>query len=140
MILNPQFLIGVAVGTMLGVMLAPKADGWGFDLSDLQHAIMVQDFNSGVVTDMAKWPTDHEAKAQLFELSKWDIKKYGEGSTVSIERCISISEKAMACGLNARLSWINEPALIEGIFEGAPASWKLVKATTKRNDPENFAK
>lgn len=58
--------------------------------------------------------------------------KHGDGSTVSVKRCISIDENKMACELSAHLGWIEGDKLVESIFEIGPDGWKIVAAKNRR--------
>ncbi|CUX72321.1 MULTISPECIES: hypothetical protein [Agrobacterium] len=131
MILDAKFLVGVAVGGVLGIALAPHSGQLGIDFSQLQNTILARATGEGEVTDKGNWPTDEEAKQGLFVLSKWDIKNFGSQSTVIVNRCISIGENTIACEMRAKLSWLKEEALIEGLFRGKPENWTLVSAKTR---------
>ncbi|WCK69336.1 hypothetical protein [Agrobacterium tumefaciens] len=131
MILDPKFLLGVALGGVLGVILAPQAALVGIDLPALKHSILARTVNSTDVTDKGDWPTDQAAKEQLFIVSKWDIENYGSQSSVHVHRCISLARNAIACEMTAKLGWIKEDTLLEGVFERKHEDWSLVSLRTK---------
>ena len=130
MILDPKFLVGVAVGGVLGIFLAPNAGKLGTDISALQNTILARVNFQHNVTNTGNWPTNEEAKLGLFVLSKWDIKNFSDQSTVTVNGCISVRENTIACEMTAKLSWLEKPAKIEGVFEGKPDNWTLVSAKT----------
>ncbi|MQB13199.1 hypothetical protein DXT96_25510 [Agrobacterium sp. ICMP 6402] len=131
MILDPKFLLGVALGGLLGVVLAPQAVLVGIDLPALKHSLLAQTVSGTDVTDKGDWPTDQAAKEQLFILSKWDIENYGPKSSVHVDRCISLARNAIACELTAKLGWIKEDTRLEGVFERKDDIWALVSLRTK---------
>ncbi|MBN7808986.1 hypothetical protein JZX86_27050 [Agrobacterium rosae] len=131
MILDPKFLLGVALGGVLGVILAPQAATVGIDLPALKHSILARTVNGADVTDKGDWPTDQAAKEQLFIVSKWDIENYGRQSSVHVDRCISLARNAIACEMTAKLGWIKEDTLLEGVFERKDEKWSLVSLRTK---------
>lgn len=83
------------------------------------------------IPDKATWPTSEHAKSELFRISKWDISKHGDGSTVSVKRCISIDEYSIACELSAHLGWIEGKKSVESVFEGGPGRWTMVIAKNR---------
>lgn len=131
MILDPKFLLGVALGGVLGVILAPQAAMVGIDFPALRHSILARTLNETDVTDKGDWPTDQAAKEQLFILSKWDIKNSGPQSSVSVNRCISLARNAIACEMTAKLGWLTKDTRLEGIFERKDDLWSLVSIRTK---------
>ncbi|WCK17224.1 hypothetical protein G6L41_026335 (plasmid) [Agrobacterium tumefaciens] len=131
MILDPKFLIGVALGGVLGVVLAPQAAMVGIDLPGLKHSILARTVNGTDVTDKGDWPTDQAAKVQLFMLSKWDIENYGPQSSVHVDRCIRLARNAIACEMTAKLGWIKEDTHLEWVFERKDEDLALVSLRTK---------
>ncbi|CAN7737935.1 hypothetical protein [Neorhizobium sp. LjRoot104] len=131
MILDPKFLIAVALGGVLGVVLAPQAALVGIDLPALKHSILARTMNVRDLTDKGDWPTDQAAKEQLFIVSKWDIENYGSQSSVHVDRCISISRNAIACEMTAKLGWIKENTQLEGVFERKDEVLALVSLRAK---------
>ncbi|WP_416409802.1 hypothetical protein [Agrobacterium rosae] len=131
MILDLKFLVGVALGGVLGVILAPQAALIGIDLPALKQSILARILNETDVTDKGDWPTDQAAKEQLFILSKWDIKNFGTQSSVHVDRCISLNRNAVACEMTAKLGWIKEDTQLEGIFERKDGTWFLVSVRTE---------
>ncbi|PDS61842.1 hypothetical protein CO653_31090 [Rhizobium anhuiense] len=120
------FLLGVAFGCVLGVYIAPHLGRPAARKGDISETILPQLKIVQAEAEKATWPTDDEAKAQLFDLSKWDLKKHGIGSKVSVNRCIRISQGEMACALMARLAWIEGETQIEAVFQAKSDGWKMV--------------
>lgn len=81
--------------------------------------------------EKATWPTDDQAKAQLFGLSRWDISKHGNGSKVIINRCIRIAGAEIACKLSAQLKWIDGETQIEAVFQEEGSDWKMIAAKNR---------
>jgi hypothetical protein len=131
LILDPKFLLGVALGGVLGVILAPQAVLVGIDLPALKHSLLARTVDGTDVTDKGDWPTDQAAKEQLFTLSKWDIENYGPQSSVRVNRCIGIARNALACEMTAKLGWIKEDTMLEGVFKRKDDTLALVSIRTK---------
>ncbi|MBD9524419.1 hypothetical protein IB262_31535 [Ensifer sp. ENS02] len=125
------FLLGVAFGCVLGVYIAPHLGRPPATRGDISETILPQVNIAQAVPEKATWPTDDEAKAGLFDLSKWDLKKHGIGAKVSVNRCIRISPSEMACELMARLTWIEGETRIEAVFQAKPDGWKMVAAKNR---------
>ncbi|MBP2450111.1 hypothetical protein [Rhizobium leguminosarum] len=125
------FLLGVAFGCVLGVYIAPHLGRPAARKGDISETILPQLNIVQAEAEKATWPTDDETKAQLFNLSKWDLKKHGLGSKVSVNRCIQISQSEMACELLARLTWIDGETQIEAVFQAKPGGWKMVAAKNR---------
>ncbi|PCK84394.1 hypothetical protein CPT32_24425 [Rhizobium sophoriradicis] len=125
------FLLGVAFGCVLGVYIAPHLGRPAARKGDISETILPQLNIVQAEAEKATWPTDDETKAQLFNLSKWDLKKHGIGSKVSVNRCIQISQSEMACELLARLTWIDGETQIEAVFQAKPGGWKMVAAKNR---------
>ncbi|OAP40238.1 hypothetical protein [Sinorhizobium americanum] len=126
--LGRGFLLGVAVGCVLGVYIAPhlglSTAGTGhFSESNLPRLDIRR-----AVPENATWPTDDQAKVQLFGLSKWDISKHGNGSKVIVNRCIRIADPEIACELSAHLKWIEVETRIEAVFQRKDGDWKMIAA------------
>lgn len=125
------FLLGVAFGCVLGIYIAPHLGRPTGGRGNISESILPNLNIAQTDTEKVTWPTDDEAKAQLFDLSKWDLNKHGIGSKVSVIRCIQILRDELACELNAHLSWINNPMRIEAVFQAKPAGWKMVAAKNR---------
>ncbi|MFA1626960.1 hypothetical protein ACDY96_30785 [Rhizobium mongolense] len=126
-----SFLLGVAFGCVLGVYIAPHLDRPTTGMREIAETILPQAHTTNAIPEKATWPTDDEAKAQLFALSKWDLNKHGIGSRVSVSRCIQISETELACELTAQLTWIDGETPIEAIFQAKSDGWKIVAAKNR---------
>ncbi|NRQ18901.1 hypothetical protein [Ensifer sesbaniae] len=125
------FLLGVAFGCVLGVYIAPHLGHPPAGRGDISGTILPQVNIAQAVPEKGMWPTNDQAKAQLFDLSKWDLKKHGIGSKVSVNRCIRISQGEMSCELMARLTWIEGETQIEAFFQAKPDGWKMVAAKNR---------
>jgi len=129
LILDPKFLLGLILGGVLGVILAPQVALVGIDLPALKNLARTLDHTD--LTDKGNWPTDQAAKEQLFVLSKWDIENLGSQSSVHVDRCIDIAKNTIACEMVAKLGWIKEDTRLEGIFKQKDEIWSLVSIRTK---------
>ncbi|NVP57751.1 hypothetical protein [Mycoplana rhizolycopersici] len=133
MILDVRFLVGVAVGATLALMISPEARGpAGFDLQGIKNAIFSPADPTTQVATKANWPSDESAKKELFRWSKWDLQKFGPDSTVHVNRCIYLSADTMACEMVASLSWLKEDAVIEGVFSRESGDWTMTDAKGRR--------
>ncbi|MBP2238730.1 hypothetical protein J2Z31_005271 [Sinorhizobium kostiense] len=103
--LGRGFLIGVAVGCVLGVYVAPHLGRPTVGMGNISECILPYT-NITKALPEKHWPTADQAKAQLFDLSRWNLKKHGNGSKVIVNRCIRIAETEIACELSAQLKWI----------------------------------
>jgi hypothetical protein len=93
------FLLGVAVGCVRGVYVAPHLGRQMAGMGNVSESILAQVNRPWAVPEKGTWPTDDQAKTQLFKLSKWDLTKHGNGSKVRVNRCIGIAETELACEL-----------------------------------------
>lgn len=100
------FLFGIAIGIGIGIYAAPMLGRPSIGLDEISQAILPVGNGAERIPDKATWPTSERAKSELFRISKWDISKHGDGSTVAVKRCISIDEDSIACELTAHLGWI----------------------------------
>lgn len=125
------FLLGIALGIVIGIYAAPMLGRPSIGLSEMSQVLSTLGTGSEDVPDKATWPTGDRAKSELFRISKWDITKHGDGSTVSVKRCISVRENTVACELSAHLGWIEGEKLVESIFEGGPDGWDMVAAKNR---------
>lgn len=75
--------------------------------------------------------TDDQAKAHLFAMSKWDLNRHGNGSTVSVKRCMQIADQEIACELSAQLKWIDGETQIEAFFQEEGGDWKIIAAKNR---------
>ncbi|WP_087003032.1 hypothetical protein [Rhizobium sullae] len=126
-----SFLLGIALGIVIGLYAAPMLGRPRIGLSKMSNVLSKLGTGSEHVPDKATRPTDDRAKSELFRISKWDITKHGDGSTVNVKRCISIYENTVACELVAHLGWIEGEKLVESIFEGGPDGWNMVAAKNR---------
>jgi hypothetical protein len=126
-----SFLLGIALGIVIGIYAAPMLGRPSIGLSEVSQVLSTLVTGSEDVPDKAIWPTADRAKSELFRISKWDITKHGDGSTVSVKRCISIHENTVACELSAHLGWTEGEKLVETIFEGGPDGWNVVAAKVR---------
>ncbi|WP_114217118.1 hypothetical protein [Ochrobactrum sp. 3-3] len=120
-----SFLLGIALGIVIGIYVSPLLDRPSLDLNDVSQAIASIGNRPERLPDASSWPTKDEAKSELFRISKWDISVHGEGSTVAVRRCIIIGNGSMACELSAHLSWLDDENLMEAVFKGAPGHWRM---------------
>lgn len=126
-----SFLLGIALGIVIGLYAAPMLGRPSIGLSEMSQVLSTLGNSAEHVPDKATWPTGNRAKSELFRISKWDITKHGDGSTVSVKRCISVHENTVACELSARLGWIEGEKLVESVFEGGPDGWIIVAAKNR---------
>ncbi|TIO80405.1 MAG: hypothetical protein E5X74_33010 [Mesorhizobium sp.] len=113
------FLLGIAIGFGIGIYAA------------FSQVVLPTVNGPDRIPDKAIWPTSEQAKSELFRISKWDISKHGDGSTVSVRRCIRIDEYSIACELSAHLGWIEGEKFVESVFEGASDRWTMVAAKNR---------
>lgn len=128
--LGRGFLLGVAVGCVLGVYVAPHLGRPTVGMGVLKATNLPQSSIASGVPELATWPTDEQAKVQLFALSEWDL-KHGSGSKVIVNRCIRIADTEIACELSAQLGWIAGDIPVEAIFQGKYGDWKMVAAKNR---------
>ncbi|WP_037461842.1 hypothetical protein [Sinorhizobium fredii] len=129
--LGRGFLLGVAVGCVLGVYVAPHLGRPMAGMGNVSESILAQVNRPRAVPEKGTWPTDDQAKTQLFKLSKWDLTKHGDGSKVRVDRCIGIAEAELACELTAQLGWVQGETRIEAVFQGGDDRWKMVAAKNR---------
>ena len=129
--LGRGFLLGVAVGCVLGVYVAPHLGRPTVGMGNISESILPQVNIARAVPEKGTWPTDDQAKAQLFALSKWDLNKHGNESNVIVNRCIRIADKQIACELSARLKWIDDDTRMEAVFQGEDGDWKMITAKNR---------
>lgn len=72
-VLGRGFLLGVAVGCVLGVYIAPHLGRSTVGMGNSSESNLPQLDLLRAVPEKATWPTADQAKGQLFGLSKWDI-------------------------------------------------------------------
>ncbi len=125
------FLLGIAIGVGIGIYAAPMLGRPRIGLGEFSQVILANVKGPDRIPDKATWPTSEQAKSELFRISKWDISKHGDGSTVSVKRCISIDEYSIACELSAHLGWIEGKKSVESVFEGGPGRWTMVIAKNR---------
>lgn len=126
--LGRGFLLGVAVGCVLSVYVAPHLGRPTVGMGNISQSILPQVNMARAVPEKGTWPTDDQAKTQLFALSKWDLNEHGNGSNVIVNRCIRIADKEIACELSAQLRWIDGDTRIEAVFQGKDGDWKMIAA------------
>ncbi|WP_337763105.1 hypothetical protein [Sinorhizobium meliloti] len=129
--LGRGFLFGVAVGCVLGVYVAPYLSRPTVGMGHVSGSILPQMNEATAVPEKGTWPTDEQAKVQLFELSNWDISKHGNGSKVIINRCIRIAGTEIACELAAHLKWIEGETRTEAVFQEEGGDWKMIAAKNR---------
>ncbi|WP_164892317.1 MULTISPECIES: hypothetical protein [unclassified Mesorhizobium] len=125
------FLFGIAVGIGIGIYAAPMLGRPSIGLGEISQVLLPIVKGPDRIPDKATWPTSEQAKSELFRISKWDISKHGDGSTVSVRRCIRIDEYSIACELSAHLGWIEGEKFVESVFEGASDRWTMVAAKNR---------
>ncbi|WP_353646102.1 hypothetical protein [Mesorhizobium sp. WSM2239] len=125
------FLFGIAVGAVIGIYAAPMLGRPSIGLPETSQAILPVLKGTEPISDKAMWPSSEHAKAELFRISKWDISRHGDGSTISVKRCTTIDESSIACELSAHLGWIEGEKLVESVFEGGPDRWTMVAAKNR---------
>lgn len=125
------FLFGTALGIGIGIYAAPMLGRPSIGLGEISQVILANVKGPDRIPDKATWPTSEQAKSELFRISKWDISKHGDGSTVSVKRCTAIDEYSIACELSAHLGWIEGEKFVESVFEGAPNRWTMVAAKNR---------
>lgn len=126
--LGRGFLLGVAVGCVFGVYIAPHLGLSTVGMGNFSESNLPQLNILRAVPEKATWPTDDQAKVQLFGLSKWDTSKHGNGSKVIVNRCIRIADTEIACELAAYLRWVEGETQIEVVFQGKHGDWKMIAA------------
>ncbi|MDX1152561.1 hypothetical protein [Sinorhizobium medicae] len=129
--LGRGFLLGVAVGCVLGVYVAPYRSRPTVGMGNVSGSILPHVNEATAVPEKGTWPTDDQAKTQLFALSKWDLNRHGNGSTVSVNRCMRIADQKIACELSAQLKWIDGETQIEAVFQGNGGDWKMIAAKNR---------
>ncbi|WP_081160326.1 hypothetical protein [Ensifer aridi] len=129
--LGRGFLLGAAVGCVLGVYIAPHLGRPTAGMGNFSESNLPQLNILRAVPEKATWPTDDQAKARLFGLSKWDLSKHGNGSKVIVNRCIRIADTEIACELSAPLRWITGETQIEALFQGKDGDWKMIAAKNR---------
>lgn len=129
--LGRGFLLGVAVGCVLGVYIAPHLGLSTVSMGNFSESNLPQLNIPRAVPEKATWPTDEQAKLQLFALSKWDLNKHGNGSKVIVNRCIQIADAEIACELSAHLKWIEGETRIEAVFQGKDGDWTMIAAKNR---------
>ncbi|MDW9359438.1 MULTISPECIES: hypothetical protein [Sinorhizobium] len=129
--LGRGFLLGVAVGCVLGVYVAPHLGRPTDGMGNISESILPQVNIAIAVPAKGTWPTDDQAKTQLFALSKWDLNKHGNGSKVSVNHCIRIADQGIACELSAQLKWIDGDTGIEAVFQWKDGDWKMIAAKNR---------
>ncbi|MDX0222551.1 hypothetical protein GOC40_32385 [Sinorhizobium meliloti] len=129
--LSRGFLLGVAVGCVLGVYVAPYLTRPTVGMGNVFGSILPQMNEPTAVPEKGTWPTDDQAKTQLFALSKWDLNRHGNGSTVSVKRCMQIADQEIACELSAQLEWIDGETQIEAVFQEEGGDWKMIAAKNR---------
>lgn len=137
MILDLRFLAGVAVGSVLGLMIAPDGlESAGFYLPTITGNILGISSSAPEPIKQADWPTNEHAKRELFRFAMWDFETFGPKSQILITRCISIDQLSLACEMRVKLSWISEERTVEGVFQSSAHSWNLIAAkAVNRNAP-----
>lgn len=137
MILDLRFLAGVAVGSVLGLMIAPDGlETAGFYLPTITGNILGIGSSAPEPIKQAYWPTNEHAKRELFRFAMWDFETFGPKSQILITRCISIDQHSLACEMRVKLSWISEERTVEGVFQSSAHSWNLIAAkAVNRNAP-----
>lgn len=125
------FLFGIAIGTVIGIYAAPMLGRPSIGLRAISQAELPVLKGTEPISDKAMWPSSEHAKSELFRISKWDISKHGDGSTISVKRCTTIDESSIACELSAHLGWIEGQILVESVFEGWPDRWTMVAAKNR---------
>ncbi|MDW9670308.1 hypothetical protein GOB27_27580 [Sinorhizobium meliloti] len=129
--LGRGFLLGVAVGCVLGVYVAPYLSRPTVGMVNVSGSILAQVNEAPAVPEKGTWPTDDQAKTQLFALSKWDLIRHGNGSTISVERCMQIADLEIACELSAQLKWIDGETQIKAVFQEEGGDWKTIAAKNR---------
>ncbi|MDW9817151.1 hypothetical protein GOB25_19160 [Sinorhizobium meliloti] len=129
--LGRGLLFGVAVGCVLGVYVAPHLSRLTVGMGHVSGSILPQMNEATAVLEKGTWPTDDQAKTQLFARSKWDPIRHGKGSTVSVKRCIQIAYQEIACELSAQLKWIGRETQIEAVFQEEGGDWKMIAAKNR---------
>jgi len=129
--LGRGFLLGVAVGCVLGVYVAPYLSRPTVGMGNIPGSILPQMNEATVVPEKGTWPTDDQAKTQLFALSKWDLKRHGNGSTVNVKRCMQIADQEIACKLFAQFKWIDGETQIEAVFQRQDGYWTMIAAKNR---------
>ncbi|MDW9418480.1 hypothetical protein GOC56_27775 [Sinorhizobium meliloti] len=129
--LGRGFLLGVAVGCILGMYVAPRLGRPTVGMGGISESILPQVNITRAVLEKDTWPTDNQAKTQLFALSNWDLDTHGNGSKVIVNRCIRIAKTEIACELSAQLKWIDGDTRIEAVFQGKDGDWKMIAAKNR---------
>ncbi|MES0057272.1 hypothetical protein NKJ66_27200 [Mesorhizobium sp. M0078] len=124
-----SFLLGIAIGTLIGIYAAPWVGRQSIDLGEGSNVASPLNGLRESDLDAALRPSDENAKGELFRL--WDISMHGTGSTVTVERCISLGKDSIACELLAHLGWVDGGKLVEAVFEGKPGTWRMVATRTR---------
>jgi len=129
-VLGRSFLLGLAVGIGVGIYVAPHlaANGVGHMTGLIASSANGQSRDGRVPVE---WPTNQNAKKELFRFSNWNYAAYGNDSITNVIRCIQIKQQTIACELSASLSWLNDTKLIEAVFEGKPGNWRMAAAKTR---------
>jgi len=129
--LRRGFLLGVAVGCVLGVCVAPYLSRPTVGMENVSGSILPRVNEATAVPEKGTWPTDDQAKTQLFALSKWNLNRHGNGSIVSVKRCMQIADQEIACELSAQLKWIHGETQIEAVFQEEGGDWTMIAAKNR---------
>ncbi|RVJ49458.1 hypothetical protein [Sinorhizobium meliloti] len=129
--LGRGFLLGVAVGCVLAVYVAPYLSRPTVGMGNVSGSILPHVNEATAVPEKGTRPTDDQAKTQLFALSKWDLKRHGNGSKVIVKRCIRIADQEIACKLFAQLKWIDGETQIEAVFQRQDGYWTMIAAKNR---------
>lgn len=129
MILDLRFLAGVAVGSVLGLMIAPDGlETAGFYLPTITGNIPGISSSAPEPIKQADWPTNEHAKRELFRFATWDFETFGPKAEIQVTRCISIERLSLACKMRVNLSWITGERTLEGVFQSGAKGWTMIAA------------
>jgi len=127
-VLGRGFLLGIAVGIGIGLYAGPLLGKAGVRLIDDEKSLSMMGNLQKLTPET--WPTNQNAKEELFRFSNWDHVGYGGASKVTVNRCRQISDQSIACELSAALSWIQDQKALEAVFNGTPDNWLMVAVKT----------
>lgn len=120
-----SLLIGVAIGILVGLYVAPYMGRPGFSPSAAVRAIDGLMATGRSMPPESSWPDETVAKRELFRFSEWHVDAQTDESTVDVKKCIFIGND-LACELKLNLAWARGDRTAEAVFKGKPGQWRMV--------------
>jgi len=133
--LGRGFLFGVAVGCVLGVYVAPHLGRPTLGMGNVSGSILAQVNEAPAVPEKGTWPTDDQAKTQLFALSKWDLNRHGNGSKFIVNRCIRIAIRRSLASFPRSSSGSTAKRKLKRFFKG----WRRLEGDSGKESLRLFS-